>query len=347
MTVIAVIKQKLNMRLSRNVVSCSIKSLGIRRAEYEVNMRNFILNGAASLWLVAVIVITAMAFTACIKKSETAITISANPHSEILNRNVSEFTGTWVTSQGQSMQIKANGRLAEITGNKYIAYLADDFEADVYIIPKGIEFIHWTGAIQTDTTRDRVFIQYGSERTPTNDDVYYHVGEASTLQSNSKEPQFVYSVQFNNQTIPITVFYSVSGADGEMKNLDRMVFMYGNKEQTINLSPKVIEAGTPQGFFSYYAIPADYNFDGFLDFAVHHGHYSGWDPDIIYKVFLYNQQTANYSINEELSKLPNVRANNETQTVISIDGPVTSEYKWVSGKLELIKSESQAFSGPQ
>ncbi|MCL2175320.1 MAG: hypothetical protein FWB73_04665, partial [Treponema sp.] len=42
-------------------------------------------------------------------------------------------------------------------------------------------FIHWTGAVQTDTTQDRVFIQYASERVPTNDDVYYPAGEASSL----------------------------------------------------------------------------------------------------------------------------------------------------------------------
>ena len=105
---------------------------------------------------------------------------SSNLHPEILTADISAFVGTWVTSQGQSMQIRANGMLAEIAGNKYIAYLADDFEADAYIIPKGIEFIHWTGAIQTDTTKDRVFIQYGSERTPTNDDVYYREEEAQT-----------------------------------------------------------------------------------------------------------------------------------------------------------------------
>jgi len=130
-----------------------------------------------------------IALTACTKKSETqtstaehtqtAAEVQTGSNRLLVNRNVSEFAGTWVTSQGQSMQIRANGMLAEIAGNKYIAYLADDFEADVYIIPKGIEFIHWTGAIQTDTTQDRVFIQYASERVPTNDDVYYREGEAS------------------------------------------------------------------------------------------------------------------------------------------------------------------------
>ncbi|MCL2245449.1 MAG: hypothetical protein FWC03_13440 [Treponema sp.] len=147
---------------------------------------------------ILLIAITAMAFTACNKKSaqtegstqlqtstaEQTQTAAApvNPHPEILNINISEFTGTWVTSQGQSMQIRANGMLAEreAAGNKYISYLADDFEADAYIIPKGIEFVHWTGAIQTDTTKDRVFIQYGSERTPTNDDVYYREEETPT-----------------------------------------------------------------------------------------------------------------------------------------------------------------------
>jgi len=147
---------------------------------------------------ILLVVITAIAFTSCSKKSETqtataeqtqtaADTSDSNPL--ILNINISEFAGTWVTSQGQSMQIRANGMLAEreIAGNKYIAYLADDFEADVYIIPKGIEFIHWTGAVQTDTTQDRVFIQYASERVPTNDDVYYREGQSAS-QSKVWEP---------------------------------------------------------------------------------------------------------------------------------------------------------------
>jgi|GEM_PF-3604430 len=331
-------------------------------------MKKFIFNGTVGLLLAAVIIaITAMAFTACSKKSlqtegstqsqtttaeqtQTAVTLTSNLDAKILAGDLSDFVGTWVNSY-ERIQLKADGTFGNGTAGSFEKYSDNtymwsiDFGNDrgtfLILYPIGTEIkedFQYT-ILQTDTTKVRIVIN----RIDTSDKVYYREGEAPIAQT----PQFVHPVQFNNQTIPITVFYSVSGADGEMMNLDRMVFMYGNTEQTINLSPKVIEAGSPQGFFSYYVIPADYNFDGFLDFAVHHGHYSSWDPDIIYKVFLYNQQTANYSINDELSKLPNVRANNETQTVISVDGPVTSEFKWVSGKLELIKSESQAFSGPQ
>jgi len=171
--------------------------------------------------------------------------------------------------------------------------------------------------------------------------------EVGTTATHSEAPQFVYPVEFNGETIPITVFYSITGADGEMMNLDRLVLMYGNTEQTIYLSSKIIEASTPESVFSYYILSADYNFDGFLDFAIHDGHSSNWEPDIMYKIFLYNQQTKSYSLNKELSELPNIRINNETQTIFSDDGPVTSEYKWINGKLELIESVSQFFSGPQ
>ena len=93
----------------------------------------------------------------------------------ILYGDLSAFAGTWVDVHGQKMQIKANGRLQLIDNNLY--YFSDDYEADVSIFPAGVEFVHWSGTVITDTTRDRVFIQYGSERTPTNDDVYYREGE--------------------------------------------------------------------------------------------------------------------------------------------------------------------------
>jgi len=136
--------------------------------------------------LVAVIAITAMAFTACnrgsdtqpqtstVEQTQTAADMSdSNPM--ILNRNLSAFTGTWVDIHGQKMQIKANGRLQLMDNNLF--YFSDDYETDVYIFPAGVEFVHWSGTVITDTTKDRVFIQYGSERTPTNDDVYYREGE--------------------------------------------------------------------------------------------------------------------------------------------------------------------------
>ena len=240
------------------------------------------------------------------RQGEAAIANSSNPYAKVLSGDFSAFAGTWVNGEASRSELKPNGIFGNYddfsdietvnfhrnTDGSYTWTISTEwFGSPITIYPVGIAVIGGNGILQTDTTKVRITavdIPYRSE------EVYYRQGELPAAQSNSKYPQFVYPVQFNNQTIPITVFYSVSGADGEMMNLDRMVFMYGNKEQTINLSPKVIEAGSPQGFFSYYVLPADYNFDGFLDFAVHHGHYSGWDPDIIFKVFLYNQQTANY-----------------------------------------------------
>jgi len=293
------------------------------------------------------------------REKEVSITPS-DPHREKLGIDLSEYAGMWVNNYGDRKPFRADGVIGSDGVRAYdfntwgsnVFYWSVHYGYTILLVQlfhPGIEIISdWGDIIPSDTTKARFIIHEGSPSSfPFSNQVYYREGQAPAAQTNREEPQFVYPVQFNNQTIPITVFYSVSGADGEMMNLDRLVFMYGNTEQTINISPKVMEAGSPESVFSYYILPADYNFDSFLDFAVHHGHFSSWEPDITYKVFLYNQQTANYSINEELSTLPNIRVNNQTQTIISIDGPVTSEYKFVNGKLELIKRESQAFSGPQ
>jgi len=100
---------------------------------------------------------------------------SIDPDTKFLTADISAFAGTWVDVHGQKMQIKANGRLQLMDNNLH--YFSDDYEADVYIFPAGVEFVHWSGTVITDTTKDRVFIQYGSERTPTNDDVYYREEE--------------------------------------------------------------------------------------------------------------------------------------------------------------------------
>ena len=106
----------------------------------------------------------------------------SNTHQEILTADISEFVGTWVTVHVHKMQIKANGRLQLIDNNLF--YFSDDYETDVYIFPAGVEFVHWSGTVKTDTTKDRVFIQGGSERIPTNDDVYYREGETAAQSGN-------------------------------------------------------------------------------------------------------------------------------------------------------------------
>jgi len=85
-------------------------------------MKKFVLSDTTSLWLVAVITITVMAFTACSKKSETqsqtataeqtqAASSSApsNPHPEILTGDLSAFAGIWVNGEGIKQEVRADG----------------------------------------------------------------------------------------------------------------------------------------------------------------------------------------------------------------------------------------------
>ena len=78
-------------------------------------MKRFILSTAASLWLVAVIAVITIAFTACTKKSETqpAVTVTAESYAKILNGDLSDFAGTWVNVNNEKRQLKADGFFAE------------------------------------------------------------------------------------------------------------------------------------------------------------------------------------------------------------------------------------------
>ncbi|MDR0502253.1 MAG: hypothetical protein LBH16_02915, partial [Treponema sp.] len=190
--------------------------------------------------------------TATAEQTQTVVMQTANPHPEILNGDLSAFAGIWVNGEGIKQEVRADGTVYKEGSNdaraasgfqrldndsyywlvsilNYEGMGRGAFNAQLY--PVGVEVIGGNGKISTDTSKVRMFYPevdaaYRSE------EIYYRADEASTLQSNSKESQFVYTVQFNNQTIPITVFYSVTGADREGMDLDRMVFMYGNTEQT-------------------------------------------------------------------------------------------------------------------
>jgi hypothetical protein len=153
-------------------------------------LKKIILKGAASLWLVAVIiVIITMAFTACTKKSETQTAASSapsNPHPEILNGDLSAFAGTWVNGHDERVQLKSDGTINNMEISRNFLFLSStgnymwenavpgEFAYDVYFIPKGIEFVNYYGNIQTDITKDRIyFIISAAERITTSDDVYY------------------------------------------------------------------------------------------------------------------------------------------------------------------------------
>ena len=150
-------------------------------------MKNFKLNGAASLWLVAVIItITAMAFTACTKKAENSSQNVSGKYSTILNGDLSIWEGTWINGHDERVQLKPDGTINNMEISRNFLFLSStgnymwenvvpgEFAYDVYFIPKGIEFVNYYGNIQTDITKDRIyFIISAAERITTSDDVYY------------------------------------------------------------------------------------------------------------------------------------------------------------------------------
>jgi len=162
-------------------------------------MKRFIFKGADSLWLAAIIAITAMAFTACVQKSETqtavavaaenyARTQTANPHPEILNGDLSNFAGMWINNDKDSATLSSGGvfdpggwgnglRASDFKNsgegvNEIYSWVnlidGDGFSVTLY--PAGTEVAHYDGNIlQTDITRTRIAIG----NVFSSDDVYY------------------------------------------------------------------------------------------------------------------------------------------------------------------------------
>ena len=142
---------------------------------------------ATSLWLVAVII--AMAFTACTKKSETqtAVTVTANPHPEILNGDFSAFAGIWENGNGDKRQLRPDGFLTDgsygdyginpyrfdINGkgaNMHYSWMILD-GLDINLYPAGVEIITEDNqVIQSDTTKVRITMYPKSS-----DDIFYLV----------------------------------------------------------------------------------------------------------------------------------------------------------------------------
>jgi len=155
--------------------------------------------------LVAVIIITAMAFTVCTKKSETqpqtttaeqtqiAVTLTADPYdpnglyAKILSGDFSEFAGRWVNDHGGGwVDLTKDGLLQDIGYSvSNIKKIGDAYSWDlstgivsmpVFLFPAGVEVTDEDNRrVQTDTTKDRIAIdrRYSNQ-------VYYRQGEAQT-----------------------------------------------------------------------------------------------------------------------------------------------------------------------
>jgi len=103
------------------------------------------------------------------------------------------------------------------------------------------------------------------------------------------------TLHFEDEEIPITVFYSDHPAWPGNGKLDSLIFTYKGIEQTL------LPTGLDESFFfepSYAPISADdYNFDGFMDIAI-----LGADgkDSMTYRYFLYDPQKRAYYYSDEL-----------------------------------------------
>jgi len=151
---------------------------------------------------ILLVVIIAIAFTACTKKSDTqqqtaTVDQTANPHPEILNGDLSAFAGTWINNDKNSAMLSPDGvfnpggwgnglrasdfkKSGEGVNEIYSwANLIDGDGFSVTLYPIGTEVVHYDDNILiTDTTRVRIAIG----RVFSSDDVYYfsHAGYSGT-----------------------------------------------------------------------------------------------------------------------------------------------------------------------
>jgi hypothetical protein len=164
-------------------------------------------------------------------------------------------------------------------------------------------------------------------------DADYNKVQAAFNASNTIK--FVRTVEFNNEKIPITVYYyHLNGSDQLESNLDSLVFNYLGKKHTIDGSGSYKFSSEKHELEESIQV-GDFNFDNYMDIAI--TTVINGDGGEGKKYFIYNPQTKNYHYNEELFAPDNVEFNSETQTVTATyydeEGTVEKKFKWSDGKL--------------
>jgi hypothetical protein len=156
------------------------------------------------------------------------------------------------------------------------------------------------------------------------------------------ESTLVQTVDFKNQKIPITVFYTSDDGGYRIISLE---FMYDGKKQTVWCTDSELHFNDLDDFGLI--SPADYNFDNHMDISIIKNYGSGgvWED-----IFIYDPQKRSYYYQEELSAHPTVWIDSETQTVKSHGKGGHAgliyyfrEYKWINGQLTLIHTISQDY----
>jgi len=200
--------------------------------------------------------------TRCNIAGEAAVATSSNRYAKILSGDFSAFAGTWVTGEGRTNPLGANGVFGN--GNAYnfkeidsgyfewiVNWGGGAGEVQIRLYPVGVEVYNtWTGShIQTNTAKDRITVM----DVVRNDEVYY-------------QPD--YHVQFKGETVymTFTLLPQMSGNTKIGDILTYLNFAYEDKQHQIDLEYLGPISYTGPGSVNISA--GDYNSDGFMDLTI-------------------------------------------------------------------------------
>jgi len=168
-----------------------------------------------------------------------------------------------------------------------------------------------------------------------------------TEPDSNQTQKLVSPVIFNNETIPMTVYYSHYADDPSYYVMESLSFEYDGKNHSISLDGLETFPFEDSDNFDLVGV-ADYNFDNYMDIAILAGQSvkGSWD-----QIFIYNPQKKSYYRHEELSEMPYIWIDNDTNS-IKMHGNnghagllyTSEEYKWVNGQLTLIYRAVQDYN---
>jgi len=187
----------------------------------------------------------------------------------------------------------------------------------------------------------RAVRSFGGEAEPLNIDLSFLEEETP-----AQAPQVAHNAIFKNQIIPMTVFYHYDD-DGGYYFTEKITFDYNGDNHTLDIPEDSYPYNSIGEDSTYNIAVDDFNFDGYMDIAIYNG--SG-NTTFWYNYFIYDTKGKRYDYNEELSGLPNIFVNEETQTLNlhTNDGHAglmytSSDYKWINGKLTLMRTDNQDY----
>ncbi|MCL2764939.1 MAG: leucine-rich repeat domain-containing protein [Treponema sp.] len=161
--------------------------------------------------------------------------------------------------------------------------------------------------------------------------------------------EFAHNIQFNNQTISITV-YATWYTDDDYGTLDNFTFEYRGKKHNLMLSESEIGFYfTEQPDLDDLFWITDFNFDNYMDIAIYSSAASG-TSNLRHKVYMYNPPAQEFYHHEELSDMSHLSVDTENK-IISEFGKgghagliyVFAQYKWENEELSPIHSERQDY----